>query len=110
MVRRFIFSVLVALALAAPVVADPFQQGFPGSQWAPPEGRGDRDRDQDRERQVREVPLSSILRDLRSQYGGQHLDAQKIGDRYRISWITEDGRRLTIEVDASTGRTLSVRG
>jgi hypothetical protein len=108
MVRSFILPALIVLALAAPAVGDPFQQGFPGSQWAPPEGRGERD--QDRDRPAREVPLSSILRDLRSQYGGQHLDAQKIGDRYRISWITDDGRRLNIEVDAATGRTLSVRG
>lgn len=74
-------------------------QGFPGSQWNAQE---------DREQQ-REVPLSSILRDLRGRYGGQHLDAQKAGGRYIIAWVTGDGRRLTIEVDAATGRVLSTR-
>jgi hypothetical protein len=72
-----------------------------GSQWAPGEER--------EEQQRREVPLSSVIRDLRRQYGGQHLDASKVGDRYVIAWVTEEGRRLTIEVDAATGRTISVR-
>jgi hypothetical protein len=58
----------------------------------------------------REVSLPDILRDLRERYGGQHLDAQRAGSVYRISWLTDDGRRLMIEVDAATGRPLSVRG
>jgi hypothetical protein len=61
------------------------------------------------EQQRQDVPLSSVIRDLRRQYGGQHLDASKVGDRYVIAWVTEEGRRLTIEVDAKTGRTISVR-
>ena len=64
---------------------------------------------EERQEQRREVPLSSVLRDLRKQYGGQHLDAAKQGERYVIAWITEEGRRLTIEVDVATGRVLSVR-
>lgn len=67
------------------------------------------DRGGDREEQRRDVPLSSVIRDLRMRYGGQHLDAQKRGDRYVIAWITEEGRRLTIEVDASSGRVISTR-
>ncbi len=74
-------------------------QGSPGNQWAPPG-----------ERQEREVPLGSILRDLRQRYGGQQLDTSKSGDRYIIQWLTQDGRRLTIEVDAATGRVISTRG
>jgi hypothetical protein len=42
-------------------------------------------------------------------YGGQHLDAQRRGDRWMISWITEQGQRLTIEADVSTGRIISTR-
>lgn len=119
MLRRALILALAALTIASPAVAQRFPKGvidsdrgsiersdpltrqvqFPRDQFAPQDDRRDR-----------EVPLNSILRDLRSKYGGQHLDAQKIGDRYRISWITEDGRRLVIEVDASTGRTMSVRG
>jgi hypothetical protein len=52
----------------------------------------------------REVSLSDVLRDLRRKYGGQHLDAQKVGEHYVIAWMTEDGRRLNIRVNAATGR------
>jgi hypothetical protein len=103
MFRRTLLASLAAVVLAAPALAQ-----SPGSTWAP-EGRG-RDRDRGGDERQREVPLGSILRELRMRYGGQHLDAQRAGDRYIISWITEDGRRLTVEVDASSGRTLSVRG
>lgn len=75
------------------------QEGM-GSQWAPRDQREDRGP---------EVPLSMVLRDLRSEFGGQHLDAQRRGDRYVIFWLTDEGRRLTIEVDTRTGRRLSVR-
>lgn len=100
MKRRSLIALFAALA-AAVVTAGPAaaQRG----------GRGGLDSQWDNG-QEREVPLGSVLRDLRSQYGGRHLDAQKAGSRYIISWITEDGRRLTIEVDASSGRTISVRG
>jgi hypothetical protein len=103
--RLFILALGAALA-ASPALA---QQGQPrgfapqqdmGSQWAP--------RNQ-REERVQEVPLSAVLRDIRSDFGGQHLDAQRRGDRYVVFWLTDDGRRLTIEVDARTGRRLSVR-
>lgn len=104
--RLFILALGAALA-ASPALAQqgPSRWGFEpqqnmGSQWAPSDQREDRGR---------EVPLSSVLRDLRSEFGGQHLDAQRRGDRYVIFWLTSDGRRLTIEVDARTGRRLSVR-
>ena len=74
--------------------------GFPSSQWD--SQRGDREPE-------REVSLNSVQRQLQGRYGGQMLDAQKMGDRYIISWITKDGRRLTIEVDATNGRVLSTR-
>ncbi len=110
MLRRTLLSALALLMAATPAYAqrgrgpDGDRQrgrdGFPSSQW-----------DQPREERApqREVSLSSVLRELKSRYGGQHLDAQKVGDRYIISWITDDGRRLTIEVDATTGRILSTR-
>lgn len=96
-------SVLVATSVALPASAqrgrDRDQRGF-SQGW---------DRSGDREAQRQDVPLNSVIRDLRMRYGGQHLDAQKRGDRYVIAWITEEGRRLTIEVDASTGRVISTR-
>ena len=73
-----------------------FQRG-PGDQWNAPQ-------------QQREVPLNSIVRDIGRQYGGRQLDSTRRGDRWIIGWITQDGRRLTIEADAITGRILSTRG
>jgi hypothetical protein len=61
------------------------------------------------EPQQREVPLNSILRSLREKYGGRHLDANRAGSKWIIPWMTEDGKRLTIEVDAATGRIISTR-
>ena len=109
MVTMFRRSLLLGLAaiVATSVAALPAsaQRGRDlTSQWAP----GGEEREE-QQQQRRDVPLSSVIRDLRRQYGGQHLDASKVGDRYVIAWVTEDGRRLTIEVDAATGRTISVR-
>lgn len=90
------------------------QEG-PGSSWAAG-GAGERGLrglsgpQSGEEGAGREAALPDILRSLRARYGGQHLDASRIGSVYRISWLTEDGRRLMIEVDAATGRAVSVRG
>jgi len=107
MKRRLFILALGAVIAAGPAFAQrgPDRWGFGpeqevGSQWAPRNDREDRSP---------EVPLSRVLRDLRSEFGGQHLDAQRRGDRYVIFWLTDEGRRLTIEVDARTGRRLSVR-
>jgi uncharacterized membrane protein YkoI len=95
---------MAALLIATPALA---QRGdrFPQSQWDNPrEGREDREPERERE-----VSLNSVRREIQSRYGGEMLDAQKMGNRYIISWITKDGRRLTIEVDATNGRILSTR-
>jgi hypothetical protein len=105
--RSFLLSLSVLAATSVAVLPASAQRGrdrdqaFPRDDWSAPRGEDDR--------QQREVPLSSVIRDLRMRYGGQHLDAQKQGDRYVIAWITEEGRRLTIEVDASSGRVISTR-
>ena len=108
MLRRILIPALAALLIATPALAQrgrddsPFQRGdrFPQSQWDNPR--------EEREPE-REVSLNSVRRELQSRYGGEMLDAQKMGNRYVISWITKDGRRLTIEVDATNGRILSTR-
>jgi hypothetical protein len=104
MFRRSLLLGLAAIAATsvAALPASAQRSRDLGSQWAP----GGEERE---EQQRRDVPLSSVIRDLRRQYGGQHLDASKVGDRYVIAWGTEEGKRLTIEVDAATGRTISVR-
>lgn len=96
MLRRTLISFLAAAVLAGPAFAQ-----IPRSQWAPEEQKGDRGR---------EVPFAQIQRELKQEYGGQLLDVSKEGNRYVVSWIDGNGRRLVIEVDAQSGRTISVRG
>lgn len=104
MVRRTHISLLAALAatLVATGPADAQRGGRDRGGFGSQFDNGQEDR--------REVDLSSVLRELRMQYGGRHLDAQRAGDRYIIPWITEDGRRMTFEVDVRTGRVISRRG
>ena len=99
MLRRLLIPALAALLVTTPALAQR-GDGFPSSRWDRSERGGERER---------EVSLNSVQRQLQGRYGGQMLDAQKMGDRYIISWITKDGRRLTIEVDATNGRVLSTR-
>ncbi|MEQ1609416.1 MAG: hypothetical protein ABL956_10695, partial [Hyphomonadaceae bacterium] len=111
MLRRILIPALAALLVTTPALAQrgnrdgdsqrgSFQRnsGFPSSQW-----------DSEERAPQREVSLNAVRRELQARYGGQMLDAQKMGDRYIISWITQDGRRLTIEVDATSGRVISTR-
>lgn len=112
MFRRTLIPLMAALVLTGVSIApadaqrgrdrdgraeQPFQRGGdnPFSQW-----------DQPREERMpqREVSLSEVLRDLRMKYGGRHLDARKSGGHYIIAWMTDDGRRLNIRVNATTGR------
>lgn len=61
------------------------------------------------------LPLKEIFNRLEARYGGYQLDASLFstaggGAEYRIDWMTGDGRRLRIRVDARTGRILSSSG
>lgn len=87
---------LAAGAAIAPAEAQRGQRGdSPFNQW---------DQPRDERMPEREVSLSEVLRDLRMKYGGRHLDARKSGGYYIIAWMTDDGRRLNIRVNAQTGR------
>lgn len=114
MLKRIAFTPLVlvaaALSISAPAQAQrqtdrapfemPFQRGDgqPSSQWDVP--RSERSPEQ----QAQEIPLSEILRRLKSQHGGRHLDARRQGDFYVISWLTDDGKRLTFTEPATRRR------
>src|SRR5262245_20709462 len=95
MLRRTLIMALASIAATLVATGPAIAQR---NSFAPPE-----------DQQRRDVPLNDVLRELKMKYGGQHLDARKEGDRYVISWLAGDGRRLTIEVDARSGRTISVR-
>ncbi len=69
----------------------------------------------DRAREAREsgeyIPLKTIIRKLEREYGGSYLNArlQRRADQqshYIIDWLTEDGRKLKIALNAHTGRTI----
>lgn len=109
MLKRIALTPLVligaVLAIAAPAQAQrqhdrapfelPFQRGDQqSSQWDVP-------RRERSDEQTREIPLSEILRRLKAQHGGRHLDARRQGDVYIISWLTDDGRRLTFTEPAT---------
>jgi hypothetical protein len=107
MFRRTLIPVLAAVLMTSAAITPAHaQRGRDrGHEMDNPFQRGDQwDRPRDERMQQRDVPLGEVLRDLRSKYGGQHLDARKAGGHYIIAWMTEDGRRLNIRVNASTGR------
>jgi hypothetical protein len=116
--RTFLFSLalIAAVAAAEPAFAqrhgrdrDGGHEDRPVDQQFQRDPRSGWDNSQRQEQQQREVPLGSIVRDIGRQYGGRLIDSTRRGDRWIIGWITQDGRKLTIEADAITGRILSTR-
>ncbi|MEQ1785202.1 MAG: hypothetical protein ABMA14_27985 [Hyphomonadaceae bacterium] len=109
MFRRALFPLLTA-ALVAGLTASPASAQRRQHDRGIEAQRGDSpfssqwDRPREERAPQREVSLSDVLRDLRSKYGGQHLDARKVGEYYIIAWMTTDGRRLNLRVNAATGR------
>ena len=57
------------------------------------------------------VPLAQVIEQLAQRMGGRQLDSglEYQGGRpiYRIRWMTRDGRRIDLLVDATTGGVLS---
>jgi hypothetical protein len=107
MLRRTLIPLMAAVLMASAAISPAHaQRGRDRDQpFGNPFQRGDSwDRPRDQNMPQREVSLSDVLRDLRSKYGGQHLDARRAGGYYMIAWMTEDGRRLNLRVNASTGR------
>lgn len=94
-------TVLLALLVAAATVSTAAAQRFPRNDWAPQQGGDPREA---------MVPFSQIQRDLRDRFGGELVDASLFGDVYEVTWVTRDGRRILIVVDARTGRVISTRG
>lgn len=70
----------------------------------------------DSHKQEKTVPLSQILQNIQSRFGGNHIQSGTEKDAngnvvtYRVEWLTGDGRRTLFIVDARTGRILDQRG
>ena len=60
------------------------------------------------------VPLEQLLQSLALQLPGRAVGVELEEDDgrmvYELKWLLPDGRRIEIEVDASTGRWLSLKG
>ena len=65
-------------------------------------------------REGKTVPLSQIFQNLKRQYGGYQLNADLFDNggnpRYKIDWMTGDGRKMRFTVDARSGRVLDRQG
>ncbi len=82
-------------------------QGW-GDQFSPGQAR-------DAVKQGRTVPLSRIFQSLKREYGGYQLGADLYsrdggGAVYEIDWLTDDGRKVHVTVDAETGAVLDRTG
>lgn len=82
-------------------------QGW-GNQFSPGEAR-------EAVKEGRTVPLSRIFQTLKREYGGYQLGADLYsketgGAVYEIDWLTDDGRKVQVTVDAQTGAIISRRG
>lgn len=106
--KRTLALLAVSGLLSAPGALAQFQdQGF-GNQFSPGQAR-------EAVKEGRTVPLSQIIKDLKRDHGGYHLGAELYSrdggkEVYEIDWLTEDGRKLRITVDARTGAVLDRRG
>ena len=57
------------------------------------------------------LPLKSVIRSVRQQFGGRVLDADRGGGGvYLVRLLTSDGQVLDIAVDCASGQVLGVRG
>jgi len=79
-----------------------------GNQFSPGQAR-------EAVKEGRTVPLSRIFQTLKREYGGYQLGADLYssgsgGAVYEIDWLTEDGRKVHVTVDAQTGAVLDRRG
>ena len=96
----------ILLAISTALAATPMAQAQNrwGESFTPEQAQKQR-----QEGQVK--PLRDILKQLKSRYGGYHLDANLYnrgsGQVYVIDWMSEKGQRMQLTVDAKTGRVLS---
>ena len=58
-----------------------------------------------------QASMRDIQKRLRARFGGRMVDARRANrNTYVIDWLSGDGRKLTIIVDAESGAVRSVRG
>jgi hypothetical protein len=99
----------LALLLATPALARPALGRGEALRFGPPATA-----DLQYAQNQRLVPLEEVIQSLRRRYSGDKLDARILerpgGVLYEIKWLTADGRKLVITVDAATGAVLGTEG
>ena len=122
--KAILTGIAAGLLVTGSALADPqagpgasiFVDSFVPSQNGRPSHMGDHDDAREGVRKGEFVPLSTVLSTIRKKYPGKQLDTHQVdfGPRnvpcYDIRWLTPDGRRLDIMVNAKTGRILQVVG
>lgn len=108
--RALILAALIALAampaagFAQPSIDD--KGDSLGAAWGPQQ-----DRAREGVRRGTQVPLSLVVNAIARRVPGRMLDAglENQGGRqvYRVRWLTDDGRRIDILVDAASGAILN---
>jgi uncharacterized membrane protein YkoI len=97
-----LFGAVGLLASLAEAPANAQGRGY----WAP----------SDRETQAQpRLPVRQAYRAIANRFGGEPIDLLGVepnggGEVYLIAWLSGDGRRLMVVVDAQTGDILSARG
>lgn len=97
----------LALAVAAPTAQ---AQGFGRPDFG---SRLNSDQAQDRVEKGDLRPLRNIVNSLEERFGGRYLSHRLFDGRppvYEIDWLRDDGRRITVRVNAETGAVLGVSG
>ncbi|MEM9740394.1 MAG: hypothetical protein AAF829_11035 [Pseudomonadota bacterium] len=103
MLRRSLFIAALGASLAGPLIGPADAQSFtPGDT-----------RNSGRSADI--VPLRDVFARLKERFGGYQLDAELFstsgnGSEYRIEWMSGEGRRMRIVVNAQTGRIIRSSG
>lgn len=106
--HRWVSSLVMLIAVSAINVTVPaYGQGW-GNSFSPGQAR-----DASQNGDIK--PLRDVIQSLKREFGGSYLNAELFskdggGAEYRIDWVTDDGRKLRLVVDAQTGRVISSTG
>lgn len=100
--NRWTTSLATLIAICATGIAAPATAQGWGNSFSAGEARNASQNGQIR-------PLREVIRSLKREFGGSYLNAELFskeggGAEYHIDWVTEDGRKLRLIVDAESGR------
>jgi len=100
--NRRMTSLAILIAICAMGVSVPASAQGWGNSFSAGEAR-------DASENGRIKPLREVIQSLKREFGGSYLNAELFskeggGAEYHIDWVTDDGRKLRLIVDAESGR------